>query len=70
MGLRGLSDSVCLAVVMKECCSQVGWGALREIEMLRETSHNNIVKLLDAFLCKERMYMVFELVDQTVLLSK
>ena len=35
--------------------------------MLRGLAHDNIVRLLDAFRCGGRLFLVFELAEQTIL---
>ncbi|XP_034256873.1 putative glycogen synthase kinase-3 homolog [Thrips palmi] len=41
--------------------------ALREIRMLKKLRHENLVSLLEVFRRKRRFYLVFELMDHTVL---
>ncbi|TGZ75208.1 hypothetical protein CRM22_000518 [Opisthorchis felineus] len=41
--------------------------AAREIKMLKQLRHDNLVNLLDIFRRKRRLYLVFEFVDHTVL---
>ena len=38
--------------------------AIREIALLRELSHPNIVNLLDVIHCDTRLFLVFEFLDQ------
>ncbi|CAL8073210.1 unnamed protein product [Calicophoron daubneyi] len=41
--------------------------AVREIRMLKQLNHENLVNLLEVFRRKKRLYLVFEFVDHTVL---
>lgn len=41
--------------------------ALREVKMLRQLQHENLVNLIEVFKRKKRMHLVFEYVDRTVL---
>ncbi|KAA3672301.1 cyclin-dependent kinase-like [Paragonimus westermani] len=41
--------------------------ATREIKMLKQLRHDNLVNLLEVFRRKRRLYLVFEFVDHTVL---
>lgn len=41
--------------------------AMREIKMLKQLRHENLVNLLEVFRRKKRLYLVFEFVDRTVL---
>jgi len=41
--------------------------ALREIRMLKQLHHSNLVNLLEVFRRKKRLFLVFEFVDRTVL---
>ncbi|XP_053392890.1 cyclin-dependent kinase-like 2 isoform X23 [Mercenaria mercenaria] len=41
--------------------------ALREVRMLKQLRHDNLVNLLEVFRRKKRLYLVFEFVDHTVL---
>ncbi|KAK4474620.1 hypothetical protein MN116_001756 [Schistosoma mekongi] len=41
--------------------------ALREIRMLKQLRHDNLVNLLEVFRRKKRLYLVFEFVDNTIL---
>ncbi|VDP70509.1 unnamed protein product [Echinostoma caproni] len=41
--------------------------AAREIKMLKQLRHDNLVNLLEVFRRKKRLYLVFEFVDHTVL---
>ncbi|CAH8872011.1 unnamed protein product [Trichobilharzia szidati] len=41
--------------------------ALREIRMLKQLRHDNLVNLLEVFRRKKRLYLVFEFVDHTIL---
>lgn len=41
--------------------------ALREVRMLKQLRHENLVNLLEVFRRKKRLYLVFEFVDHTVL---
>ncbi|KAL3875407.1 hypothetical protein ACJMK2_033355 [Sinanodonta woodiana] len=41
--------------------------ALREVRMLKQLRHDNLVNLLEVFKRKKRLYLVFEFVDHTVL---
>uniref|UniRef100_A0AC35TG80 Protein kinase domain-containing protein n=1 Tax=Rhabditophanes sp. KR3021 TaxID=114890 RepID=A0AC35TG80_9BILA len=36
---------------------------LREVSILKELSHVNIVRLYDAFFCERKMYLIFEFID-------
>ena len=40
---------------------------LREIRVLKDFRHNNIVSLIQVFRDKGKLYLVFEYVDKTVL---
>ena len=40
--------------------NKVHWTALREIKLLRELSHENVVGLLDVFATQKHVYLVFE----------
>ena len=37
---------------------------LREISLLREIDHENVVKLKDVVMMPDKMYLVFEFIDQ------
>lgn len=41
--------------------------ALREVRMLKQLRHDNLVNLLEVFRRKKRLFLVFEFVDHTVL---
>lgn len=41
--------------------------AMREIRMLKQLQHENLVNLIEVFRKKKRLYLVFEYVDHTVL---
>lgn len=41
--------------------------AMREIRMLKQLRHENLVNLIEAFRRKNRLYLVFEFVDHTLL---
>eukprot|EP00118_Oscarella_pearsei_P006802 m.31552 g.31552 ORF g.31552 m.31552 type:complete len:796 (+) comp31512_c0_seq5:230-2617(+) len=41
--------------------------ALREVRMLKQLHHENLVNLLDVFRRKKRLFLVFEFVDHTIL---
>ncbi|CAH8672007.1 unnamed protein product, partial [Schistosoma haematobium] len=41
--------------------------ALREIRMLKQLRHDNLVNLLEVFRRKKRLYLVFEFVNNTIL---
>jgi cyclin-dependent kinase-like len=41
--------------------------AMREIRMLKQLRHDNLVNLIEVFRKKKRLYLVFEYVDHTVL---
>ncbi|EGG21753.1 p34-cdc2 protein [Cavenderia fasciculata] len=41
----------------------VGFSAIREMKMLQELKHENIIDLLDVFQHKSNMYLVFELME-------
>ena len=41
--------------------------AIREISILKELQHPNIVQLLDVIMTQQKLYLVFEFVDRTVL---
>lgn len=41
--------------------------AMREIRMLKQLKHNNLVNLIEVFKRKKRLHLVFEYVDHTVL---
>ena len=41
--------------------------AAREVRVLKGLVHDNVVRLLDAFRSGGRLFLVFELVQQTVL---
>lgn len=41
--------------------------AMREIRMLKQLRHDNLVNLIEVFRRKKRLYLVFEFVDHTVL---
>ncbi|XP_067928199.1 cyclin-dependent kinase-like 4 [Watersipora subatra] len=41
--------------------------AMREVRMLRQLRHENLVNLIEVFRKKKRLYLVFEFVDHTVL---
>jgi cyclin-dependent kinase-like len=41
--------------------------SLREVRILKRLRHDNVVRLLDAFRRRGRMYLVFELLDRTLL---
>lgn len=41
--------------------------ALREVRMLKQLHHENLVNLLDVFRRKRRLFLVFEFVDHTIL---
>mmetsp|Transcript_26383 Transcript_26383/g.47370 ORF Transcript_26383/g.47370 Transcript_26383/m.47370 type:complete len:549 (+) Transcript_26383:1875-3521(+) len=40
---------------------------MREVKLLRQLKHDNIVQLLEAFRRKTKLYLVFEFVDRTLL---
>lgn len=48
---------------------QVRKTILRELRILKQLRHNNIVNLIDAFRRKGRLYLVFEYVDSTILMK-
>lgn len=37
---------------------------IREISVLREIEHVNVVKLLDVIMCPNKMYLVFEYLER------
>eukprot|EP00729_Bicosta_minor_P007650 gene7650-33895_t len=41
--------------------------AMREIRMLKQLRHDNLVNLIEVFRRKRRLYLVFEYVDHTLL---
>ncbi|KAH9495461.1 Cyclin-dependent kinase-like 2 [Bulinus truncatus] len=41
--------------------------ALREIKMLKQLHHDNLVNLIETFRKRKRLYLVFEFVDHTIL---
>lgn len=41
--------------------------ALREVRMLKQVRHENLVNLIEVFRRKKRLYLVFEFVDHTAL---
>ncbi|VEL15695.1 unnamed protein product [Protopolystoma xenopodis] len=41
--------------------------AFREIKMLKQLHHDNLVNLIEVFRRKKRLYLVFEFVDHTIL---
>ncbi|KAI8796409.1 cyclin-dependent kinase 2 isoform X1 [Biomphalaria glabrata] len=41
--------------------------ALREIKMLKQLRHDNLVNLIETFRKRKRLYLVFEFVDHTIL---
>ncbi|XP_038060150.1 cyclin-dependent kinase-like 4 isoform X2 [Patiria miniata] len=41
--------------------------ALREVRMLKQLRHENLVNLIEVFRRKKRLYLVFEFVDHTIL---
>ncbi|XP_025108804.1 cyclin-dependent kinase-like 2 isoform X3 [Pomacea canaliculata] len=41
--------------------------AMREVKMLKQLRHDNLVNLIEVFRRKKRLYLVFEFVDHTVL---
>ncbi|KAJ3358472.1 Cyclin-dependent kinase-like 3 [Allomyces javanicus] len=47
--------------------AQIRKTALREVRMLKQLKHENIVNLLDVFRRKGKLYLVFEHVDHTIL---
>ncbi|TPX31432.1 hypothetical protein SmJEL517_g05237 [Synchytrium microbalum] len=47
--------------------AQIRKTALREVRMLKQLKHDNIVNLLEVFRRKGKLYLVFEHVDRTVL---
>jgi serine/threonine protein kinase len=47
--------------------SQVQRTAAREVRVLRGLRHDNVVRLLEAFRAAGRLFLVFELAEQTVL---
>lgn len=53
--------------MFKDFDKQVRRTAAREVKMLRHLAHDNIVRLLDAFRSNGRLFLVFELAEQTVL---
>ncbi len=44
--------------------------AAREVQVLEGLVHDNVVRLLDAFSHAGRLYLVFELAEQTVLQAR
>lgn len=46
---------------------QVQRTAAREVRVLRGLRHDNVVRLLEAFRAAGRLFLVFELAEQTVL---
>ncbi len=46
---------------------QVRRTAAREVEALKTIIHDNIVRLIETFCYSGRLFLVFELADQTVL---
>jgi serine/threonine protein kinase len=46
---------------------QVQRAAAREVRVLRGLRHDNVVRLLEAFRAGARLFLVFELAEQTVL---
>ncbi|KXS15992.1 Pkinase-domain-containing protein, partial [Gonapodya prolifera JEL478] len=46
---------------------QIRKTALREVRMLKQLKHDNIVNLLEVFRRKGKLYLVFEYVDRTIL---
>lgn len=47
--------------------SQVRRTAAREVRVLQGLRHDNVVRLLEAFRSGGRLFLVFELAEQTVL---
>ncbi|CAL1530449.1 unnamed protein product [Lymnaea stagnalis] len=41
--------------------------ALREVKMLKQLQHDNLVNLIETFRRRKRLYLVFEFVDHTIL---
>lgn len=41
--------------------------ALREVRMLKQVRHENLINLIEVFRRKKRLYLVFEFVDHTAL---
>ncbi|GAB5366657.1 hypothetical protein AAMO2058_001162400 [Amorphochlora amoebiformis] len=50
-----------------DCDDQARKTALREIRILKQMNHPNIVRLLDVFRKKQKFYIVFEYVENTLL---
>ena len=46
---------------------QVRKTALREVRILKQLKHENIVNLIEVFRRKGKLYLVFEYVDRTIL---
>ena len=46
---------------------QVRKTALREVRILKQLKHDNIVNLIEVFRRKGKLYLVFEYVDRTIL---
>ncbi|PIK48275.1 putative cyclin-dependent kinase-like 2 [Apostichopus japonicus] len=49
---------------MARCKSRI---AMREVRMLKQLRHENLVNLIEVFRRKKRLYLVFEFVDHTIL---
>ncbi|KAI9222506.1 kinase-like domain-containing protein [Blastocladiella britannica] len=47
--------------------AQIRKTALREVRMLKQLKHENIINLLDVFRRKGKLYLVFEHIDHTIL---
>jgi cyclin-dependent kinase-like len=46
---------------------QVRKTAMREVKVLQNVRHDNVVRLLDVFRLHRKLYLVFEFVEGTVL---
>jgi protein kinase len=64
---RSTGEVVAIKRMIKKYYSWEACITLREIKSLRKMSHNNIVKLKEAFRMNDELHLVFEFLDQNLL---
>lgn len=62
-------EKVAIKILKKDLQSSDRFSAVRELDILRSLDHPNIVKLLDAFETKEKLYIVTEFINGSSLNS-
>jgi len=62
--MKKIGEVIALKKVKLESQSEgVPSTTIREISVLREIEHPNVVRLLDVIMCPKKMYLVFEFLE-------